>query len=91
MVITYDDAKRAWTLEHRGLDFEHADQVFNDVNLTVEDDREDYGEIRYQTMGRLRRSVVMVVWTPRDGAHRIISMRKCNVEEREFYYAETGG
>ena len=28
MKITYDPAKRAWTLRERGLDFEQAAQVF---------------------------------------------------------------
>lgn len=90
MEITYDALKRAWTLKNRGLDFKHAAQVFQGVHLTIEDDRQDYGEVRNQTMGRLGRSVVVVVWTPRGGAHRIISMRKCNVEEREKYYAAVG-
>ena len=73
MKISYDPSKRAQTLEHRGLDFDHAPQVFAGETLTIEDDRFDYGEIRFQTVGRLGRSVVMVVWTPRGDTRRIIS------------------
>ena len=49
-----------------------ADEVFAGATLTVEDDREDYGEDRFITMGFLDAMMVVLVWTPRDGAYRII-------------------
>ena len=87
MRITYDPKKRARTLAERNLDFEDAPQVFAGRHLQIEDDRRDYGETRWQTVGRLNDSVVMVVWTPRDDARHVISMRKCNDHERERYLA----
>jgi uncharacterized DUF497 family protein len=87
MRITFDAEKRAKTLDERGLDFSHAGEVFHGDTLTIEDDRWDYGEVRYQTIGRLKRSVIMMVWTPRGDARHIISMRKCNAKEREKYGA----
>jgi uncharacterized protein len=80
--ITYDPAKRAKTLHERGLDFEGAAIVFAGLQLTRLDERADYGEDRYQTIGFLDDRVVMVVWTPRDETRRVISMRKCNASER---------
>ena len=62
-----------------------ADEVFAGATLTVEDDREDYGEDRFITIGFLDAMVVVLVWTTRDGAHRIISMRKANERERTLY------
>ena len=53
----------------------------------MEDDRADYGETRWSTVGRLNRARVVVVWTQRDEARRIISMRKCNAREQERYRA----
>ena len=53
-----------------------ADEVFAGTTLTVEDDRQDYGEDRFITIGFLDATMVVLVWTPRDGAHRVISMRK---------------
>lgn len=88
--VTFDEAKRALTLEHRGLDFRDATQVFEGDVLEVLDDRRDYGEARYQTIGRLGRQVVMVVWTPRDGTRRVISMRRCNAEEKAEYRRRLG-
>jgi uncharacterized DUF497 family protein len=86
--ITYDAEKHALTLAHRGLDFEDTPQVFAGPALTIEDDRQDYGETRYQTLGLLNGRLVMVVWTPRGAARHIISMRKANDRERKKYEAQ---
>ena len=90
MDLEYDEEKRALTLANRGLDFAHADRLFGGLTLTVEDDRFDYGETRFQTIGRIGRKTVLVVRTPRGEARRIISMRECNVRERERYRAAVG-
>ncbi|MBP7649304.1 MAG: BrnT family toxin [Phenylobacterium sp.] len=87
MLITYDPDKRAATLKHRNLDFEDAPKLFAGKHFHMEDDREDYGETRWITVGRLNRAMVVVVWTQRDEARRIISMRKCNAREQERYRA----
>jgi len=85
MRITYHEAKRAFTLEERGLDFADAADVFEGVQYTLVDGRREYGETRYQTVGYLGETMVMVVWTSRDEACHIISMRKCNEREREKF------
>lgn len=90
MELEYDEEKRALTLANRGLAFAHAGRLFGGWTLTVEDDRFDYGETRFQTIGRIGRKTVLVVWTPRGEARRIISMRECNVREREKYRASVG-
>jgi hypothetical protein len=88
--ITYDPAKRAKTLAERGLDFEAAAAVFAGATLTLLDDRQDYGEPRYQTYGFLGRRLVMVVWTPRGADRHVISMRKCNAREKARFQARLG-
>jgi uncharacterized DUF497 family protein len=85
MHLVYDPEKRATTLRERGLDFEDATKVFSRTHFQMEDDREDYGETRWITVGWLNRFLVIVVWTERGDARRIISMRKCNDREREKY------
>ena len=62
-----------------------AANVFAGATLTVEDDRQDYGEIRFITIGFMDDEMVVLVWTPRDDARRIISMRKANERERRLY------
>ena len=81
MWITFDSAKRAKTLLERGLDFARAREVFEGVTVTNDDNRLDYGEERRVTMGYLDGRVVVVVWTPRGRARRVISMRKANERE----------
>ena len=84
-MLDYDPGKRDATLRERGLDFADASQVFSGACLTIRDDRVDYGEARFQTLGRLGDRVVMIVWTPRGEVRRIISMRKCNAVEQDRY------
>lgn len=85
MPIQFDPAKREATLEARGLDMVRAGEVFAGATLTVEDDRRDYGEDRFITIGFLDGAMVVLVWTLREGAHRIISLRKANEREQTLY------
>ena len=85
MKVEFDAAKRAGTLEQRGLDMARAGEVLEGATLTIEDDRMDYGETRYITIGFLDERMVVLVWTPRGDVHRIISMRKANDREKAIY------
>ncbi len=81
MQIEFDPEKREKTLSERGLDFARAEEVFAGVTVTAEDARFDYGEPRFTTAGVLDGRMVVMVWTPRGAARRIISMRKANERE----------
>ncbi len=85
VAIEFDEVKRAATLAARGLDMARAGEVFAGATLTVKDDRQDYGEDRFMTIGFLAAVMVVLVWTPRGGAYRIVSMRKANERERALY------
>jgi uncharacterized DUF497 family protein len=69
------------TLEERGLDFRRSREVFTIKHLTRPDDRYEYGEQRFITAGLLDDRIVVIVWTPRGRARRIISMRMANARE----------
>ena len=81
MRITCYSAKRAETLRERGLDMRRAGEVFAGLHFTRVDDRRDYGEPRFVTVGWLDARLVVFVWTPRGAARRIISMRHCHERE----------
>lgn len=85
MEIEFDPAKRDATLQSRGLDMARATEVFAGATLTVEDNRKDYGEPRYITIGFLANRMVILAWTQRDKVRRIISMRKANDREQAVY------
>ncbi|CDG48936.1 Protein of unknown function (DUF497) family protein [Serratia symbiotica SCt-VLC] len=81
MKIEFDQSKRERTLLERGIDFARASEVFAGVHFTSEDNRQDYGEVRQITVGKLDARLVVLVWTPRRHSRRIISMRKANERE----------
>ncbi len=81
MRITCDPLKRQRTLAERGLDMRRAKEVFAGVHFTRAEDRIDYGEPRFVTVGMLDSRLVVFVWTPRGSARRIISMRHCHERE----------
>ena len=85
MIIEFDTTKRERTLLERGLDFADAGNVFQGLHFTALDDRFDYGEDRFITVGTLEDRIVVLVWTPRDVARRIISMRYANDREISRY------
>ena len=85
MKIEFDRAKREATFIHRGLDMVRAGEVFAGNTITVEDDRMEYGEKRFITVGLLEERMIVLVWTPRGEARRIISMRKANAREQKIY------
>lgn len=81
MQIEFDAVKRDKTLIERGLDFADAGEVFAGVAATREDTRQGYGEPRLITIGKLGDRAVVLVWTPRGAARRIISMRYAHESE----------
>lgn len=82
----WDEAKRQRTLAERGVDFA-AFGVFWDGRPFVEElDPRHTAEVRYLRYARLDGGrLAIVVWTPRDGAVRVISARKANPREQRRY------
>jgi hypothetical protein len=87
---SWDDTKRRRTLDERGMDFADAELVFAGRNMTLLDERRDYGEPRFVTAGWLRGRFVIVVWTPRQEGRRIISMRHGHADEETHYKEQMG-
>jgi uncharacterized DUF497 family protein len=83
--VAFDAAKRIATLRERGPDMARAEEIFAGPTLTVGDDRRDYGEDRFITIGFLDRRMVVLVWTARAPDRRIISLRKANAREQTIY------
>jgi uncharacterized DUF497 family protein len=90
MRITFDPSKRARTLAERGLDFADVALIFAGLHATVEDVRRDYGEKRFISAGLLLGRLVVLVWTPRGAARRIISMRHAHAEEETRWRQHLG-
>jgi uncharacterized DUF497 family protein len=85
--IAFDPRKRAKTLRERALDFADAALVFEGYTLDDIDDRFEYEEERWISVGALGDRVVIVVWTPVGrNTRRVISMRAANGEEQAEYW-----
>lgn len=85
MDIEWDEAKRAANLAKHGVDFPAAARVLEGGPLVLADERRDYGEPRYVALGALDGRLLVVVFTPRQSALRIISARKANSREVRLY------
>jgi hypothetical protein len=72
-----------------GVSFEDALKVFQDPFATERlDDREDYGEDRYNIIGMSDSRVLTVSYTLRDGTIRIISARGAEPHEKRRYHED---
>jgi hypothetical protein len=89
MRVTFDPAKSSRNEALRGLPFEVAKDFDWSGALIVEDTREDYQEKRYQALGYIGEHLHMLVFTPRDGAVHVISLRRANRRERTRHAAQT--
>lgn len=86
-IFEWDERKRRSNLRKHGLDFADCAPVFSGPTITRLDDRHDYGELRYQTLGLLCGRTVSIVHTEQDnGVVRIISLRKAARHEQTFYH-----
>lgn len=87
MRFSWHEPKRQITLKRRGLDSAHAEQVFVGPTFTFEDDRKDYGEQRWVSLGLLREKVVVIVHTESEDEIRIISMREADKDEQILFFS----
>jgi uncharacterized DUF497 family protein len=91
MRYEWDEAKRHANFAKHGLDFADAARVLTGPCVTFVDDRFDYGEKRFTTLGLLAGRVVVIAHTPRaTDVTRIISMRKANRREQKIYQKRLG-
>jgi uncharacterized protein len=81
MQIEFDPEKRDKTLLERGLDMAACAAAFDGPCLTFPDMRRGYGEDRFISFALLDGRMVVIVWTPRGKARRVISLRKANDRE----------
>ena len=84
-VYEWDETKNQENLSRHGISFDDAETVFAGPCVTFEDNRFDYGEPRFITLGHLEGRIVVVAHTPLGAHMRIISMRKGNRREEKAY------
>jgi uncharacterized protein len=85
-VFTWNEKKRRINLKDHRLDFRDAEEVLAGATFTFEDDRFDYGEQRWVTLGVLRGVVVSIVHTETEAEIHLISMRKATKRENQIFH-----
>ena len=86
----WNEMKSRENLRKHGLCFEDASGIFEGETVTFLDNRIEYGEKRYVTLGALGGRVIVIVHTLRGETIRIISMRKANGREKKIYQERLG-
>ena len=88
MEFEWDSTKAVHNLQKHGVAFEDAARVFLDCErLEFFDQRNDYREDRWVTIGRVYSVVLYVVYTVRlEHSIRILSARKALTHEQKKYY-----
>jgi uncharacterized DUF497 family protein len=86
MRFSWSETKRQSNLKDHGLDFVDAARVFEGATYTFEDDRFDYGEQRFVTLGLLNGIVVSIVHTESPRNIRVISFRKATRHEQAIFF-----
>jgi uncharacterized DUF497 family protein len=86
MRFTWDEPKRKGNLKDHGLDFTDAEQVFEGPTYSYEDDRFQYDEQRFVTLGLLEGLPVSIVHTESKSRIHIISFRKATRHETNILF-----
>ena len=90
MRFEWDEAKAIANQNKHHLSFEVAARVFLDPSrIEFFDDREDYGEDRWITVGLVDPVILVVIYTLRgmEGESiRLISARRANEQEQKIYH-----
>jgi len=87
MRYEWDETKRRINLQQHGIDFADIPNLFIGEIVVLEDDRYDYGEIRFLAFGLLAGRLIAVAYTERgEDVIRLISARKANKHEAKQYY-----
>lgn len=85
MEFEWDEAKRVSNLEKHGVDFVKVGRMFRNPTLTKLDDRKDYKEKRFISLGTVDGEIYCVTHTERNDKIRIISAWKGGRKEYEQY------
>ena len=89
MKYEWDENKNKSNLDKHDVKFENAKEIFNDdKRIETEDTRNNYGEKRFITIGKVKNAILTVVYTIRATAIRIISARRSNKNERNNYNSQ---
>lgn len=88
MRIEFDPGKDTANIAGHGISLRLAESLEWELLLAMEDDREDYGELRMIGFAPIGRVVYFVAFTENDDTYRVISLRKATPKEVRYYASQ---
>ncbi|MGY2291075.1 BrnT family toxin [Pseudomonas sp. SDO528_S397] len=86
MRFEWDESKNQANIRKHGIDFHDVSDIFQHPMLSQRDERANYQEDRWVSIGWIKRLIGVVVYTERHGdVIRIISARKATKQEAKYY------
>lgn len=85
MNYEWNEAKRVHNRDRHGVDFSAAEAFDWALAIKRQDDRKDYGEMRFVAMAPIGERLHVMVYTLRRDNIRIISLRKASRKEVKRY------
>jgi uncharacterized DUF497 family protein len=89
MDVTFDPAKDTANFAKHGVSLADAASIMWDRAVTWPDQRQDYGEPRMIALAPIGQRLHCVVFVDRDKTRRIVSLRRANQREFDWYEAQT--
>ena len=89
MEITYDPAKNLRNIAERGLSFDQVGEFDFETAVFTVDSRRNYGETRHRVLGFLDERLHALVFVETAKGIRVISFRKANRREVQWYEEAT--
>jgi uncharacterized protein len=86
MRFMWSETKRKLNLDQHGFDFADTPRIFDGPTFTYEDDRFEYAEQRFVTLGLLDGLLVSVVHTESVHVIRVFSLRKATKHEQALFF-----
>jgi uncharacterized protein len=81
----HDEKEEKNKLKH-GLSFSYAALIFKNPRVIFKDERKDYQETRYISIGEINNDILTVVHTHRGNLIRLISARFATKKERHLWH-----
>jgi uncharacterized DUF497 family protein len=85
MELSFDSGKRDEVLKERGLDLADAGKLLEGLCFEMPDDRFDYGEDRWVSIGMPGSETVVCIWADWGDLVRVVTMWKANANEKRRY------
>ncbi len=88
MKFEWDEEKRFSNIKKHGIDFADIWRFFESERVIFIDNRFDYGELRFVSIGILAARIITITYTETDEITRIITARKSTKNEQNKYIRE---